>query len=111
MTAQTRDDLRGARVERMTLAWNRAATAVSANGALLLRAGFVDQVVVVVEDVGFVVAFVGFAVWALSLIRDPTITGQAAPYQIGHKPVAAFPFGAIVLVLSLVDLAVVVFGR
>lgn len=110
MTAQARDDLRGAQVERTTLAWNRAAIAVSANGALLLRAGFVHHIVVV-ESIGFVVTFIGFAVWALSLMRYSAITGQAAPYLFGRRHVAASPLASFVLALSLVDLAVVVFAR
>jgi uncharacterized membrane protein YidH (DUF202 family) len=104
------DDRHGAQVERTTLAWNRAAIAVSANGALLLRAGFVHDSVVV-EAVGVVVTFVGFAVWALSLMRYSTITGQPVPHLFGRRSVGTLPLAVFVLVLSLIDLAVVVFAR
>ena len=110
MSNPTQDDLHGAQVERTTLAWNRAAIAVSANGALLLRAGFVHHLVVV-EAAGLVVTLVGFAVWALSLMRYSAITGQPVPHLFGRRSVGALPLAAFVLALSLIDLAVVAFAR
>ena len=100
----------GAQVERTLLAWNRSAIALAANGALLLRAGFLHQVLVL-EGLGVAVAVAvaGIAVWALSLERYGRVAGRPVLHLFGRRSLAAL--AAFVLVLSVVDLAVVVFAR
>jgi uncharacterized membrane protein YidH (DUF202 family) len=110
MTQRSDENRHGAQVERTTLAWNRAAIAVAANGALILRAGFLHDLVVL-EVVGVTVALIGCGVWALSLVRYTAIAGESVPHLFGRKPVSAVPLAAFVLLLSVVDLAVVVFTR
>ena len=110
MTDDSADEGKGAPVERTTLAWNRAAITVAANGALLLRAGFMHHLVAL-EALGVAVAMVGFGLWAISLMRYSAISGQTAPHLFGDKMVSARLLAAFVLLLSLVDLAVMVFAR
>ena len=104
------DDDRGAQVERTVLAWNRAAIAVAANGALLVRAGFVHHLIVL-ETAGFAVGLIAFALWSLSLLRYSSTAGVTAPYLFGRKTLSAPPLAAFVLILSLVNLSVVAFAR
>ena len=92
------------------LAWNRAAIALAANGALLMRAGFVHNIVVL-EAFGLTVGLTGFALWALSLRRYPRVAGRPIPHLFGEKAGALTALAAFIIGLSLVDLAVVVFAR
>jgi uncharacterized membrane protein YidH (DUF202 family) len=97
----------GSSVERTVLAWNRAAIAVAANGALLVRAGFLHHSLAL-EAFGFGVTILGFGLWALSLVRSSAIAGRQARHVFGRESVSVLPVAAFVVVLSLVDLGVVV---
>jgi uncharacterized membrane protein YidH (DUF202 family) len=99
---------RQAQVERTTLAWNRAAIALAANGALVLRAGFVHDLVVL-DAVGAVIAIGGFALWVVSSARYSRVAGRRVPHLFG--PAAVPAVAAFVAALSVVDLAVVAFAR
>lgn len=110
MSGHSADSNRAAPVERTVLAWNRAAIAVAANGALLVRAGFVHHSLAL-EALGFSVAFLGFVLWALSLARSSAIAGRPSPHVFGRASVSVLPVAVFVLSLSLVDLVVVVFLR
>jgi len=98
---------RAAQLERTVLAWNRAAIAVAANGALVVRAGFEHQSVAL-EAIGFAVSVVGFALWALSLRRYSTVAGRRMHHLFEGRFKGVVPVAAFVLALSLVDLGVVV---
>ena len=109
MSAHADEGGRGTQVERTMLAWNRAAIALAANGALLLRAGFVHDLIVL-DGVGLAIAIAGFIIWALSLARYSKIAGRTVPHLFG--PRAAIPaLATFILVLSLIDLAAVIFAR
>jgi uncharacterized membrane protein YidH (DUF202 family) len=101
---------RGAQVERTALAWNRAAVAVAANGALLVRAGFVHHLVVV-DALGFTVAASGFVLWALSLVRYSAIAGRRVPHLFRQEAGAVPLVATFLLLLTVADLLVVVFTR
>jgi len=110
MSVQAGEGGRGAQVERTMLSWNRAAIALGANGALLMRAGFIHDVVAL-EAFGLAVAIVGFALWALSLARYSKIAGRPVSHLFGARAGAVQALAAFILMLSLVDAAVVVFAR
>lgn len=97
----------GSSVERTVLAWNRAAIAVAANGALLVRAGFLHHSLAL-EAFGFGVTFLGFGLWAFSLVRSSAIARRPVRHVFGRESVSVLPVAAFVFVLSLVDLVVVV---
>lgn len=101
---------RGTQVERTALSWNRVAIAVVANGALLMRAGFLRDIVVL-EVLGLTVAFVGFALWLLPLVRYSKIGGQPVSHLFPGTAGALGPLATFVLLLSLIDLIVVVVAR
>jgi uncharacterized membrane protein YidH (DUF202 family) len=101
---------RGTQVERTMLAWNRAAIALAANGALLLRAGFAHALVVL-EAFGVAIALAGFALWALSLRRYSKIAGRPVSHLFGARAGSVTALAVFIGLLSLVDLAVVVFTR
>lgn len=104
------DETRSSSVERTVLAWNRAAIAVAANGALLVRAGFLHHSLAL-EVFGFGVTFLGFGLWALSLVRSSAIADQPARHVFGRESLSVLPIAAFVVVLSLVDVAVVLIHR
>ena len=110
MSVHADDADRGAQVERTVLAWNRAAVALAANGALLMRAGFIHDLVVL-EALGLAIAIAGFALWALSLARYSRIAGRPASHLFGASAGAVPALAAFIVLLSLVDLAVAVFAR
>jgi uncharacterized membrane protein YidH (DUF202 family) len=97
-----------AQVERTTLAWNRAAIALAANGALVMRAGFVHDLAVL-DALGLAIALAGFALWALSSARYSRVAGRHVSNLFGPRSVPTI--AGFVVALSLVDLAVVVFAR
>jgi uncharacterized membrane protein YidH (DUF202 family) len=98
---------RAAPVERTVLAWNRAAIAVAANGALLVRAGFVHHSPAL-EAFGLGVSFLGFALWTLSLVRSSAIAGRPVPHVFGREMSSVLPIASFVLLVSIVDLVVIV---
>jgi uncharacterized membrane protein YidH (DUF202 family) len=106
MIERSVDGSGSAQAERTVLSWNRLALAVTANGALLARAGFVHDLVLV-NALGLAVASVGFALWLISLTRYSTLAGQSPSHLFGRKALPAL--ATFVVVLSLIDLAVVVF--
>ena len=110
MITHTDDGSRGAQVERTVLSWNRVAIAVAANGALLMRAGFVHDLVVL-EAFGMAVAFVGFALWLLSLGRYSAIAGRSPSHLFEGRVGGVLPLATFVMLLSLIDLIVIVFAR
>jgi uncharacterized membrane protein YidH (DUF202 family) len=110
MIIHSDDGGRGAQVERTVLSWNRVAIAVAANGALLMRVGFVHDLVVL-EAFGMAVAIVGFALWALSLRRYSAIAGQLPSRLFEGGVGGVLPLATFVMLLSLIDLIVVVFAR
>jgi uncharacterized membrane protein YidH (DUF202 family) len=101
---------RGAQLERTTLSWNRVAISLAANGVLLLRAGFVHNIVVL-EAFGATIALAGLALWALSLLRYSKLAGSPVQHLFGRRQGAVPTLARFIIVLSLVDLAVVVFAR
>jgi len=110
MTGVSADDARGAQLERTALAWNRTGIAVAANGALMLHAGVVHGIVAL-DVLGAGVAGLGFVLWALSLVRYSTVAGRPVGRLFGGRGGAASLATALVLVLTVADLAVVVFVR
>jgi hypothetical protein len=97
-----------AQVERTTLAWNRAAIALAANGALVLRAGFIHDLTLL-DALGAAIAVAGLALWAASSMRYSRVAGRqvSSLFGPGAVPAAAAFVGA----LSLLDLAIVLFAR
>jgi len=110
MSAHADEGGRGTQVERTMLAWNRAAIALAANGALLLRAGFIHDLIVL-DGVGLAIAIAGFIIWALSLARYSKIAGRTVPHLFGPRAGAIPALATFILVLSLIDLAAVIFAR
>ena len=110
MTIRSDDGSRGAQLERTVLSWNRLAFAVAANGALLMRVGFVHDLVVL-EAFGMAVAIAGFALWALSLRRYSAIAGASPSRLFEGRAGGVLPLATFVMLLSLIDLIVVVFAR
>jgi Domain of unknown function (DUF202) len=104
------DDHRGTQLERTVLSWNRIAIGVAANGALLLRAGFIHDFVAL-DAFGLAVSIIGFVIWALSLRRYSTIAERPAFHLFGEGTAAIAFLAAFVLLLSLVDTTVVIFVR
>jgi uncharacterized membrane protein YidH (DUF202 family) len=101
---------RGSPVERTVLAWNRVAVAVAANGALVMRAGFVHDLVVV-DALGVAIVILGVSLWTLSLTRYQTVAGRAVPHLFAGERGAVPPVASFVMLLSLLDLLIVVFAR
>jgi uncharacterized membrane protein YidH (DUF202 family) len=101
---------RAAQLERTVLSWNRAAIAVAANGALVVRAGF-EHESVVLQVIGVAVTVVGFALWALSLRRYSTVAGRRVQHLFEGRLRGVVPVAAFVLALSLIDLGIVVSTR
>ena len=101
---------RGAQLERTMLSWNRASIALTANGTLLMRAGFLHNIVVL-EAFGLAIALTGFALWALSLGRYSKVAGRPEPHLFWGRVGAMPALGAFIVLISVVDLAVVVFAR
>ena len=110
MTLHSDDGSGGAQVERTVLSWNRVAIAVAANGALLMRVGFVHDLVAL-EAFGIAVAIAGFALWALSLERYSAIAGRSPSHLFEGRAGGVLPLATFVMLLSLIDLAVIVFAR
>jgi uncharacterized membrane protein YidH (DUF202 family) len=110
MSAPLEDEGRGAQLERTMLAWNRSAIALAANGALLMRAGFLHNVVAL-EAFGLLVALGGLLLWALSLARYSKVAGQQVSHLFGAGGKAVPGFAAFMLLLTAVTLVVVVFDR
>jgi len=110
MSADDDQGDRGAQVERTILAWNRSAIALAANGALLLRAGFLHDVVAL-EAFGVAIALTGFFLWALALSRYSKLGGRPASHLFAPRAGGVPALAAFIMLLSLVDLAVVVFAR
>ena len=110
MTTHSEDASRGTQVERTVLSWNRVAIAVAANGALLMRVGFVHDLVVL-EAFGMAIAIVGFALWALSFRCYSAIAGRSPSHLFQGWAGGVLPLATFVSLLSLLDLIVVVFAR
>jgi uncharacterized membrane protein YidH (DUF202 family) len=107
MTGSFDDGGRAAQLERTVLSWNRAAIAVAANGALVVRAGF-EHESVVLQVIGVAVAVVGFALWALSLRRYSIVAGRQVHHLFEGRLRGVVPVAAFVIGLSLIDVGVVV---
>jgi len=99
---------RGAQVERTVLSWNRAAIALAANGALVMRAGFLHDLVVL-DVLGAAIAVGGFLLWIVSFSRYSRTAGRPVSHLFGARAVPTF--AALIVLLSLLDLGVVVFAR
>jgi len=83
---------------------------VGGNGALLLRAGVVQQVLLL-QGLGLAVVVIGLGMWVLSLTRYSTAAGRHAPALIAGQTDVVIALSTFVLLLSLIDLAVVIFAR
>jgi len=98
-----------AQFERTVLAWNRAAIAVVGNGALLLREGAVQRIVLL-EGAGLAVVVVGVGLWILSLTPSK-IAGRRAAALVAGDATGVAALAAFALLISLIDVVVVVSAR
>lgn len=75
----------GAQLERTSLAWSRTAFAVAACGALVVRQGFVDDLVALVAS-GVAVLVLSGLIWLLASVRYSVArNGHRRHLLAGHR--------------------------
>jgi hypothetical protein len=92
-----------AQLERTSLAWSRASVAILANGALLVRAGLVNNLSLVTLA-GLLAASVGILLWLLAAIHYSTTAGRRVGHLLAGRPGAVGALAAFVTLLSIVAL-------
>jgi uncharacterized membrane protein YidH (DUF202 family) len=91
-----------AQMERTALAWSRASVAILANGALLMRAGLVNNLSLMTVA-GLLAAGAGVVLWVLSASHYSATAGRRAGHLLaGRRAVPAF--ASFVTLLSTVAL-------
>jgi uncharacterized membrane protein YidH (DUF202 family) len=90
-------------LERTALAWNRASVAVLANGALLARAGLVNNLRLLTAA-GLLAAGVGVLLWVLSASHYSATAGRRAGHLLAGRPGAVGALATFVALLSAVAL-------
>jgi uncharacterized membrane protein YidH (DUF202 family) len=92
-----------AQLERTALAWSRASVAILANGALLARAGLVNNLSLLTVA-GLLAVGVGVLLWLLSASHYSARAGRRAGHLLAGRPDAVAALATFVTLLSTVAL-------